>query len=193
MIAETLNITREDARLTAYKPTRFAVLTPDASPDLAQHPRAAGDRPAQQSPEPGRLHHPRRQHRLPADACIVQRGRAGCFVALGLLLACAACKPAKDPKQSCSTQTKCSAGYKCEKEDSGGHVSGPLDVGKCEKDPCAVTVPCEKPQHSTHPQEPCVNDLVEACDLHDPNKFCKCVSTLPNEGHVTTGNTPTTG
>ncbi len=40
---------------------------------------------------------------------------------------------------------------------------------------------------------PCINDLVEACDLHDPNKFCKCVSTTNTQSHVTTTDTPTTG
>jgi len=122
---------------------------------------------------------------------MVHRSRAGFFLALGLLLACAACKPEQDIKKDCSTKTKCSAGYKCEKID-GAPVSGPLDVGKCEKDHCAVTVPCEKPQHAQHPQEPCINNLVEACDLHDPNKFCQCVSTTNNQSQVT-GNTPTTG
>jgi hypothetical protein len=113
-------------------------------------------------------------------------------LALGLLLACAACKPEQEVKQSCSTQTKCAAGYKCEKE-GGGPVTGPLDAGKCERDTCAVTVHCEKPQHSQHPQTPCINDLVEACDVHDPNHFCKCVSTTNNEAKVTAGETPTTG
>lgn len=124
---------------------------------------------------------------------MVHRSRAGHFLALGLLLAFAACKPEKDVKQNCSTQTKCSSGFKCVKDGGGGPVSGPLDVGTCENDTCAVTVACEKPQHAKHPQTPCINDLVEACDLHDPNHFCKCVSTTNNEAKVTTGNTPTTG
>lgn len=109
-----------------------------------------------------------------------------------MLFASTACnkeKPVTETK--CSTQTKCSAGFKCEQDD-GAPVSGPIDVGKCKKDPCAVTVPCEKPQHAQHPQEPCINNLVEACDLHDPNKFCQCVSTTNNQSQVT-GNTPTTG
>ena len=108
--------------------------------------------------------------------------------------ALAACHKEPPPiKEKCSTQTKCKAGFKCVNVNGGGPVTGPTDLGVCEQDPCAVTVPCETPQHATHPNEPCVNDLVEACDLHNPNKFCKCQSTLPNQGTVTTGNTPTTG
>lgn len=178
----TLNITLE---------RRFAALTHHAGLDLAQHPRAAGDHrsgasvtgtePAQQAPGSGQLRRPRRQPRLAA-------------VVLGLILgSIGACKQQKEAKDKCSTQTKCSAGYKCVNVKGGGPVSGPLDVGECEEDPCAVTVPCEKPQPSQHPQEPCINDLVEACDLHNPNKFCKCISTTNNQGQVTTGNTPTTG
>ena len=133
---------------------------------------------------PQRRHDPR-----PAFSRVL---RLGFFWAVGLLLACAACKPKQDIKQKCSKKTMCAAGFKCEKSD-GGPVSGPLDVGECEKDPCAATVPCEKPQQAQHPKEPCINDLIEACDLHDPNKFCKCVSTTNNQGPVTTTNTPTTG
>lgn len=104
-----------------------------------------------------------------------------------------ACKEKKESKDKCSTQTKCSGGYKCVNVKDGGPVVGPLDVGTCEEDTCAVTIACEKPQHSQHPQTPYINDLVEVCDLHDPNHFCKCASTTSNEAKLTSGNTPTTG
>ncbi len=134
-----------------------------------------------------------RPPRLAAEVNIVHRSRARDFLVLGLFLALgSACKKDDKPAEKCSTQTKCSAGFKCEQA-NGSPVSGPLDVGECLPDPCAVTVPCEKPQHSTHPQTPCINELIEACDMHDPNHFCKCVSTTNNNANVTTGNTPTTG
>lgn len=153
--------------------------TPRATTTWTASPRAPWLRPPQHRPS------------LPAEASKPERSRGGLSWAVGLLLACAACKPVQDIKQKCSTKTKCSAGFKCEKD--GGPVSGPLDVGECEKDHCAVTVPCEKPQHAQHPEMPCINDLVETCDLHDPNKFCKCVSTTNTQSHVTTTDTPTTG
>jgi len=161
----------------------------DPSGTTSQVPRATPARPA--SPRAPWLRRPQRGHSLPAEVSNAQRSRGGFFLAVGLLLACAACKPEQDPKQKCSAKTKCATGFKCEND--GRPVSGPLDVGECEKDHCAVTVPCEKPQHAQHPKEPCINDLVEACDLHDANKFCKCVSTTNNQSHVTTSNTPTTG
>jgi hypothetical protein len=124
---------------------------------------------------------------------MIHRSLAGCLLIVGLLLTQVACKQEKEVKQKCSTQTKCTGGFKCEKENGGGPVTGPLDVGFCEKDICAITVACEKPQHSQHPQKPCLGDEVEVCDLHDPNHFCKCASTTNNEAKATTGNTPTTG
>ncbi len=102
------------------------------------------------SPRTPWLRRLQRRPSLPAEASKAERSRGGLSWAVGLLLACAACKPVQDIKQKCSTQTKCSAGFKCEKD--GGPVSGPLDVGECEKDHCAVTVPCEKPQHAQHPK-----------------------------------------
>jgi hypothetical protein len=132
---------------------------------------------------------------LPAKVSMGHSSRAGWVLAVGLVLGLSgACsKEKREPLAKCSTHTKCKAGYKCVNLNGGGPVTGPTDLGECQEDPCAVTVPCETPQHATHPNEPCVNDLVEACDLHNPNKFCKCQSTLPNQGVVTTGNTPTTG
>jgi len=144
--------------------------------------------------DPAWLRRRRSRPSLAAEA-MVRSSRAGWFLAVGLVLglsgACSKDKPVE--KAKCSTQTKCKAGYKCVNVDGGGPVVGPLDLGVCEEDPCTVLVPCETPQHATHPKEPCVNDLVEMCDVHHPNSFCKCQSTLPNQGVVTTGNTPTTG
>lgn len=183
---------------TAHKQ---AALTPDDLGDVTpariydRHMRGGFSSGSESTGIPDSVWLRRRRSRpsLPAEVSMVHTSRAGCFLGVGLILACVACH--KEPptvEKNCSTQTKCSAGYKCEKED-GSPVSGPLDVGKCKEDPCAVTVPCETPQHATHPKEPCVNDLVEMCDVHHPNSFCKCQSTLPNQGVVTTGNTPTTG
>lgn len=126
---------------------------------------------------------------------MVHRSGAGSFWVLGLFLALGgACGPKDKPADKCSAKTMCSAGFKCEKKD-GSPISGPLDVGECKPDPCTVTVPCEKPQPSQHPNDPCINDRVESCDVHDPNKFCGCVSTKGNQIPVppTTGATPTTG
>ena len=125
---------------------------------------------------------------------MVPTNRAVWIFSLGLMVvSSSACKEQKEAKDQCSTKTACRGGYKCVNVKGGGPVIGPLDVGTCEEDRCAVTVPCEKPQHAKHPQTPCINDLVEACDLHDHNDFCHCVSTTNNQAQVTAGNTPTTG
>ena len=158
------------------KEARPAALDPDA-PDLVRL-RRRGGRPT-----------------LPEKGSMGRSSQAGWVLAVGLVLGLSgACsKEPPDIKQKCSIHTKCKAGYKCVNVNDGGPVINPTDLGECEEDPCAVTVPCETPQHHTHPNEPCVNDLVEACDLHNPNKFCECQSTLPHQAEVTTGNTPTTG
>jgi hypothetical protein len=96
----------------------------------------------------------------------------GWFLVAGLLLTGAACKEKPDTTKKCSKQMKCEGGFKCEKEDGSGPITGSGEVGICVKDPCAITVPCEKPIHSQPKTELCLDDEVIVCDHHDPHKFC---------------------
>lgn len=180
-----------DTRPAAHERAHLAALTHDtlAAVTHVSGPRITG------TPSPSWLRRPGSRPSLPAEA-MFRSNRAGWVLAVGLILglsgACSKDKPGEQPMK-CSTQTKCKAGYKCVNVNGGGPVTGPLDLGECEEDPCTVLVPCETPQPAMHPNEPCINDLVEMCDVHHPKKFCKCQSTLPNQGVVTTGSTPTTG
>ena len=111
------------------------------------------------------------------------------FFGISLLSGCNGPKTGEsdtDTKAKCSTNTPCSAGYKC--NFGNANPSNPHAVGECEYQTCGLTEPCKKPQ-------PCLPDKETAsCDKFDNDKFCGCVS--PNSQEVpsdpTTG-PPTTG
>ena len=82
------------------------------------------------------------------------------------------------PEKTCSTQTACPAGYKCEYDDASGHYA----VGHCEYEVCGQTEPCKEPKTCLPGKETAM------CDKMNNDKFCECVG--PNSQDVPS--TPTT-